>query len=142
MEGYDAPEMSGYNITNRLHDPEDVTVSGEKTWIDGGKTHDNPSEITLTLERTAHGVTETVEAAPVWSGDTYTYSGLEKYDADGYEYTYTVTEAKVTGYDAPEMSGYDITNRIHDPENIEISGKKKWIDGGKTHDNADRKSVV
>ena len=128
VEGYDAPEMSGYNITNRLHDPEDVTVSGKKTWIDGGKTHDNPSEITLTLTRKAHGRTEQVDATPVWSGDTYTYSGLEKYDADGYEYTYTVTETQVTGYDAPEMSGYDITNRIHDPMDVEIGVVKVWED--------------
>ena len=36
-------------ITNTVHDPKDVTVSGTKTWVDGGKVHNNVNEIVLTL---------------------------------------------------------------------------------------------
>ena len=124
-----AVTQTGNDITNTIVDPADVTVSGTKTWVDGGLTHDNASEITLTLTRTANGATETVEAAPVWSGNTYTYSGLDKYDADGYEYTYAVSEAQVSGYDEPEYdinNPYNITNRIAQ-DTVEVSGTKTWI---------------
>ncbi|MBR6027839.1 MAG: Cna B-type domain-containing protein, partial [Clostridia bacterium] len=95
-------EQTGYTIDgdtviieNTITDPEDVEITGTKTWIDGGRTHDNATEITLTLTRTANGKTETVEATPTWNGNTYTYTGLDKYDDDGYEYTYTVTEVQI-----------------------------------------------
>ena len=136
VSGYDVPEQSGNRFTNRIHDPEDVTVSGTKTWIDGGRTHDNAAEIVLTLRRTANGLTTTVEATPDWEGNTYTFSGLDRYDENGYSYSYSVTETQVSGYDAPEQSGNNITNRIHDPKNVTVSGTKTWVDGGRTHDNA------
>ncbi|MBR4360647.1 MAG: Cna B-type domain-containing protein, partial [Clostridia bacterium] len=110
-------------------------ICGTKTWIDGGKDHDNASEIVLTLTREANGKTETVDATPTWSGNKYKYSDLDKYDADGYEYTYSVSEAQVDGYEAPEQDGYNFTNPITQ-EKIEISGTKTWIDGNKNHDNA------
>ncbi len=116
-----------------------MEISGKKTWVDGGRDHDNADQIKLTLTRTSAkpgSIAETVNVKPVWSGNTYKYSGLDKYDDEGYEYTYEVTEETVEGYDEPEQNGNDFTNPIHDPEDVEISGTKTWIDGGKDHDNA------
>ena len=120
----------------------DTSVSGTKTWIDGEKSHDNAREITLTLTRTANGKSEIVSATPEWNNNTYTFSKLPTYDAEGYEYTYSVTEAEVEGYESSivkdEATGnYNITNTIIDPEDKTVSGTKTWIDGEKPHNNAE-----
>ncbi|MBR6030271.1 MAG: Cna B-type domain-containing protein, partial [Clostridia bacterium] len=126
INGYDAPMQDGFNFTNPIHDPEDVTISGTKTWIDGDKEHYNADEIVLTLTRTANGKTETVNVTPVWDGSTYTYSNLEKYDENGYEYVYTVTESPIVGY-TTEQDGYNFTNTLNQ-EYQDIAVVKVWID--------------
>ncbi|MDO4460393.1 MAG: Cna B-type domain-containing protein, partial [Clostridia bacterium] len=65
-----------------------TSVSGTKTWVDGNKTHTNKDEIVLTLTRVsakADSKFETVSAEVTWSGNTYTFANLAKYDAEGYE---------------------------------------------------------
>ena len=118
----------------------ETSVSGTKTWVDGGKVHDNADEIVLILTRTsakAGSVAETVNATPVWEDETYTYSNLAKYDNEGYAYTYSVTEAAVTGYTS-EKNGYDFTNTADTiNDKTAVSGTKTWVDGGKVHNNAD-----
>ena len=115
---------------------------GTKTWVDGGKTHNNVEEITLTLTRTSSkegSKPETVAVKPTWDGNTYTFSGLDRYDAEGYEYTYKVTEIQVDGYEVPvydTKNPNNITNTITDPEDVIVSGTKTWVDGGKEHNNA------
>ena len=138
--GYTAEVSSdndGFIITN-THAPK-TTVEGTKTWVDGGKEHDNAAEITLTLKRqsTKSGSTvETLEATPTWTGNTYTFSDLDKYDAEDYEYTYTVEEAAITGYTTTvSTDGLSFTNTITQEE-VEVTGTKTWVDGGKEHDNA------
>ena len=49
-------------------------------------------------------------ATPTWKDNTYTYSNLEKYDAEGYEYTYDVEETQIKGYEEPVKDGYNFTN--------------------------------
>ncbi|MED9822360.1 MAG: Cna B-type domain-containing protein, partial [Christensenellales bacterium] len=132
------------NITNTLIDPNNVTVSGTKTWVDGGQTHDNATELTLTLTRTSAkqgAKPETVAVVPAWEGNTYTFTNLEQYDAEGYAYTYDVTEAPVEGYTTTQ-DGYNFTNTIIDPNNVTVSGTKTWVDGGQTHDNADELTLT
>ncbi len=126
------------DITNTLKDSADVTVSGTKTWVDGGKAHDNAAEITLTLYRTTGDAEnpetkwEEVEgASPVWKDATYTFTGLERYDAGGYAYTYKVTEGKIEGYESVQ-SGYNFTNTTTQ-KMLTIQGTKSWSDGNGKH---------
>ena len=88
---------------------ETITLEGTKIW--DILSNVLPADPTLTLTRTVtkevEGETittdpETVNVAPVWSdgADTKTrkfkYSDLPKYDNEGNEYTYTITEASFT----------------------------------------------
>ncbi|MCD7893594.1 MAG: Cna B-type domain-containing protein [Erysipelotrichaceae bacterium] len=121
---------NGYNITNTITGT--VDISGEKTWIDGNKNHDNEKEITLTLTRVsakAGSTSETVTATVEWSGNTYTYSNLPKYDSEGYEYTYTVTEAVISGYKTT-YDGFNITNT----QLTDITVTKVWKDNSDAYD--------
>ena len=136
VAGY-VTEISGYDVINTLTGK--TEVSGTKTWVDGGKTHNNSKEITLVLTRKSEkveSVEETVEATVVWNGNTYTFSDLDKYDAEGYLYIYKVTENKVNDY-TTEQDGNNFTNTMSEiNDKIEVSGTKIWVDGGKLHDNA------
>ena len=126
------------NLTNTIVDDNDRYVYGVKTWVDGGRVHDNAKELTLTLTRTSakqDAQPETVEAAPAWEGNTYAFTGLERYDAEGYAYTYEVTEAPVEGYTTVRtatQNGYDFTNTIQQ-EKRTVTGEKIWTDGAENH---------
>ncbi len=67
-----------------------------------------------------------------WKGG---FDGLPKYNADGSEVAYSVTEAEVTGVDSDKYetavagdaaSGFTITNT--NTETVEVSGAKSWDD--------------
>ncbi len=139
VEGY-TTEQVGNNFTNTMDGIDaKIVVTGTKTWVDGGKEHNNADELELTLSRTsakAGSEAETVEATATWEGDTYTFSGLPKYDAEGYEYTYSVAEAAIEGY-TTDQDGNNFTNTVNTiNDKIDVSGTKTWVDGGKAHDNA------
>ena len=112
-----------------------VSVSGTKTWLDGRNTHVSKDEVALTLKRTpAGGSEEPVDASPAWTGDTYTYANLDEYDDLSRKYTYTVTEADITGF----ATSYDVKGYTQNITNlrvgkVEVSGEKTWLDGGKAH---------
>ncbi|MBQ9021979.1 MAG: Cna B-type domain-containing protein [Eggerthellaceae bacterium] len=160
IDGYTAGEVTGnaedgFAITNtHVPDvpptPETIDVTGTKRWVgDGGKKHDNATEVKLTLFRQAGEgeIEEVTGAAPTWEGATYTFTAQPKSDTSGAEYTYYVSEEDVEGYDreytdADGTPGLDfvpnggvIVNTLVD-ETIDISGTKFWRDGGRTHDNA------
>ena len=139
-------EQDGNNFTNTMSEINDkIEVSGTKTWVDGGKLHDNAKEIILVLTRASAksgSVEETVEATPTWNGNTYTFSNLSKYDAKGYVYTYKVSETEIKGYDTT-TSGNNFTNTMSNiSETINVTGTKTWVDGGKTHTNAKEITLV
>ena len=112
--GEDTGVLDGGTIINTLTGTVDVTVT--KTWVDDGNAQKGrPTEDVfagwLTLYRTTDGWVSsepvTVEAddltvtAPEGSNNwTVTYSGLDKYDANGKKYTYAVVET------VPEDSEY------------------------------------
>ena len=128
-----------------------TSVSGTKTWIDGGRDHHNADEITLRLYRTPRPVTtdsvwdevpvpETGTTGPklTWNGNTYTYSNLPRYDTGNptAEYEYRVEETAVsvtegTGTDQHTISykmeteGNDFTNT----ELTNIEATKTWKQG-------------
>ena len=99
----------------------------------------------MVLTRTsakAGSVEETVVATPTWDGNTYKFSGLAKYDAEGYLYTYKVSETQIKGYDTT-ISGNNFTNTMENiNETTSVTGTKTWIDGGKPHDNAEEIILV
>ena len=145
IDGY-TTNVDGRNFINTMSNINDkINVTGTKTWVDGGKTHINSEEIALTLTRTSAKVgsaEETVEVTPAWNGNIYTFSNLAKYDAEGYLYTYKVSEAQIRGYDTT-TSGNNFTNTMSEiNDKIEISGTKTWVDGGKTHNNAGEITLV
>ena len=104
-----------------------TSVEGTKTWVEcsGEKTHDNAAEITLTLKRSVNGgAEETLDLKPTWTGEKYSFADLEKYDLSGNEYTYTVTEAPVTGYESTQ-DGFNFTNT---QVSTIFTAKKIWVD--------------
>ena len=118
-------------------------LTGTKVWDDGGLTHKNKDEITLTLYRQSAkngAAEETYTSAVTWNDDDYSYSGLPKYDDEGYEYTYWVTEAQVDGYQSPEytngdtgvtgkaLDGGQIKNAKKSGVSLKLSGTK-YLDG-------------
>ena len=154
--GYDATQ-NGNDITNTLKQ-EYITVQGKKTWKDGGKTHNNAEEVIIKLFRaewnkdsSRYGEAELQDAEPVWTGDTYKFADLPKYDDARYEYRYTVTEevadsintdpSKGDYYECvPDSTGMNFTNTLKGTTTF--SGTKTWLDGNKTHNNADTEEIT
>ncbi len=109
--------------------PETVDVNGSKTWVDNddqdGK---RPESITIHLladEEVVDTVTVTEEDGWAWS-----FTGLDKYDADDNEITYSITEDEVDNY-TTEVNGYDVTNTYEstpETEKTSVSVKKEWND--------------
>ena len=108
--------QDGYDFTNTMSEiTNKISVSGTKTWsdVDDERSHDNQNDVILTLRRSSAqdpNNSVVVETQVSWTGNTYTYGNLDQYDADGYIYTYTVTEAPINGY----TTTYDTEN----PNNI------------------------
>ena len=104
----------------------DVTVSGEKTWIDyNNQENTRPEKITVEVLN-ENEVVDTIEvtAATNWE---YTSKALPKYDADNNVITYTVREQTVPDYTAT-VSGYDITNTLTEVPAVTVRGEKTWVD--------------
>ena len=139
-EGYRADADSvlpGETLVN-THKPGKVSVEITKAWSDG----DDADGVRPTAQDFADGAhlfangVEVTGARPTVTdrGDgTYlvSYGFLEKYDAEGVEIAYTVSEDAVAGYEAsadgPVAAGSTITN-THAPETTEVSITKSWSD--------------
>lgn len=100
-----APTVNAGTIINNH---ETIDISGTKTWSDNKTDHDTMNAALLTLKRKIESDTEystVTGVAPAWTQDsentklyTYSYSNLEKYDANGNEYTYLVEETVPADY--------------------------------------------
>lgn len=96
--------LEGPDFTNTLTGT--VNINGTKTW-DGG----SGSTPILTLQRSTNGTDwETAtDNQPNWTGtgstQTYTYTGLPKYNENGMLYQYRVTETVPGGYDVYYVDG-------------------------------------
>ncbi|WP_277047244.1 Cna B-type domain-containing protein [Solobacterium moorei] len=113
-------ELVGYWINNTTQ------VSGEKTWNDtNNQDGKRPNKITVNL--LADGAL--VQSQEVMPDATekwlYSFRNLAKYNAQGQEIKYTVTEDAVAGYTA-EINNFDIKNS-YTPEKVNISVTKVWI---------------
>ncbi|MCK6138555.1 Cna B-type domain-containing protein [Slackia exigua] len=123
----DGDAASGFTITNT--NAETVKVPVEKRWV-GPK----GSEVTVRLlaDGKDAGKELKLNAGNGWKGS---FDGLPKYNADGSEIAYTVTEAEVSGVDSSKYgtavagdaaSGFTITNT--NKETVDVSGTKSWDD--------------
>jgi uncharacterized surface anchored protein len=133
VEGYTS-EVSGdaehgFTVTNT--NTEKVSIPVTKTWV-GPKGSGVTVKLLADSEDT--GKTVTLDEGNGWSGS---FTGLDKYSADGSEIAYTVTEAGVSGVDADKYttsvtgdaaSGFTITNT--NKETVDVSGTKAWDDDG------------
>ena len=111
---------AGFVLTN-THEPETVTIAGEKVWDDADNRYGKrPESITIYLLADGTNVEErTVTAQSGWK---WSFENMPRYRA-GTEITYTVAEEKVEGYTA-EVMGYDVINTLMSAE-VEIEGEKR-----------------
>ena len=118
--------INGYEITN-THTPEEVTISGTKTWNDAANQDGKrPASVTFKLLRDGEdtGITTTATAATNWK---YSFTGLPMY-VNKKQVSYTVEEVKVPEYEmTKDETGLNFTN-TYTPEKIKIEGKKIWDD--------------
>ena len=119
----------GFTITNT--NTEKVSVSGTKTWNDNNN-QDGKRPVSITVNLLKNGTkvdskTVTPDVSGAW---TYSFSGLDKYNADGTEITYTVSEDPVDGYTST-VTGTNITNS-YTPETTVVKVTKAWV-GPKTN---------
>ncbi|MFA1818863.1 Cna B-type domain-containing protein [Virgibacillus oceani] len=126
-EGYETSvndEDHGNLLLTNSYTPEEIVVSGMKTWDDADNQDGiRPESITVNLLANGEIIdSEEVTQVTDWN---YSFENLPKYEA-GEEITYTITEAAIEGYET-EIDGFNITN-THTPEEIDISGTKTWDD--------------
>ncbi len=109
VEGY-RKTIEGYNLTNTSTaiDAEKIeSLKIIKVWNDEGYEEVRPEKVKVKLF--ANGkVAETIEitADDNWE---YTFQNMERYDEDGNEIVYTVTEEAIAGYETM-IDGFKITN--------------------------------
>jgi len=112
-----------------------IDINVDKVWDDNSDQDGiRPETLTLTLNGLPTGTTaptpeiEVSEDGNTW---TYTWKAVPRYDSDGNEIEYTVTEGTVpTGYTCEETTAEDggtITN-VHEAIKTKVSVEKIWDD--------------
>ncbi|WP_152630519.1 Cna B-type domain-containing protein, partial [Bacillus mycoides] len=127
VNGYET-KVDGTTITNTYKNTEATEISGKKVWEDyNNKFNTRPESITVQLlQNGTEFKTEEVKADKDGNWN-FSFKDLPKYDGQGNEFTYTVSEVKVNGYET-KVDGTTITNTYKNTEATEISGKKVWED--------------
>lgn len=113
----DTPAVVVFDNAYEEKKPEKINISGTKTWKDDedqAGIRPDSIEVKLWAGKTLEA-TQTVDESDGW---TYRFDGLDKYDQQGREITYTVTETPVEGY-TTTYEGYDIINS-YTPEKPEV----------------------
>ena len=113
----DTPAAVVFDNAYEEKKPEKTNISGTKTWKDDedqAGIRPDSIEVKLWAGKTLEA-TQTVDESDGW---TYRFDGLDKYDQQGREITYTVTETPVEGY-TTTYEGYDIINS-YTPEKPEV----------------------
>ena len=121
--------QSGNTITNTYTAVTSSSVT--KTWADySNRYNTRPANITLNLLR--NGVFYTnINITGTGDNWSHTVNNLEKYDANGVEYTYTWEEPNVPSGYSRSQSGNTIINTL---ENItEFTGTKIWKDNSNAY---------
>ena len=104
----DNPAAVTFNNKFNEPEPETVNISGSKIWKDNNdEAGMRPDSIEINLWNGEELVaTTTIDAADGWA---YSFNQLAKYDQQGNEIKYTVTETPVKGY-STTYDGYNIIN--------------------------------
>ena len=129
VEGYETvitgTQTEGYVITNS-HNPETVEVAGTKTWNDNNNQDGvRPASITINLMKNGAVLqTITVTEAEGWA---WSFTDLPKYENQGAEIVYSITEAAVEGY-TTVYDGYNVINE-RTPDETSVTVTKSWVDG-------------
>ena len=112
VDGYTS-SIDGFHITN-TYTPEKVQVSGSKNWNDDGNAAGTrPGSITIRLYANGSEIDhKTVTEKDGWS---WNWTGLNRYDTDHKEISYTISEDAVDGYTS-SISGYNVTNTVNKPQ--------------------------
>ena len=119
-------QEAGFTVTNTSN--EKVKIKVDKKWL--GKVAE---KVTLSLMNGANVVeSKTVDAASAKANDAKTWEAsfeAPKYDAEGNEIAYTVTESAIAGYEASvsgnQNDGFTVFNK--DTEKVKIKVDKKWL---------------
>ncbi|NSW36557.1 Cna B-type domain-containing protein, partial [Bacillus sp. Xin1] len=105
-----------------------TSVTGTKIWNDNNnKFNTRPESIKVQLLQNGKEFKTQEVKADKEGNWNFNFKDLPKYDEQGNEYTYTVSEVKVDGYET-KVEGTTITNTYKNVETTEISGKKVWDD--------------
>ncbi|WP_144488636.1 Cna B-type domain-containing protein, partial [Bacillus nitratireducens] len=103
-------------------------LSGKKVWEDyNNKFNTRPESITVQLLQNGTEFNKQEVKADKEGNWNFSFKDLPKYDGQGNEYKYTVSEVKVKDYET-KVEGTTITNTYKNTEATEISGKKVWDD--------------
>lgn len=128
--GYNG-SVSGLTATNTIQ-TKSITIT--KNWVDDSNSQGlRPTSISVNIYRngTFHS-TETITAANNW---TKTISNLPKYNTNGTEIQYTVTEAEITLSNGdkyiPTVSNLTITNKLTGTTSLTIN--KTWEDNNNAY---------
>ncbi|MDR4174248.1 Cna B-type domain-containing protein, partial [Bacillus nitratireducens] len=121
-------KVEGTTITNTYKNTEKTELSGKKVWEDNNE-KDNPvpeSNTDQTLQNKTEFNKQEVKADKEGNWN-FSFKDLPKYDGQGNEFKYTVSEVKVKDYET-KVEGTTITNTYKNTDKTEISGKKVWED--------------
>ncbi|MGG0648705.1 Cna B-type domain-containing protein, partial [Bacillus mycoides] len=123
VNGYET-KVDGTTITNTYKNTETTEVSGKKVWEDyNNKFNTRPESITVQLlQNGTEFQTQEVKADKEGNWN-FSFKDLPKYDGQGNEFKYTVSEVKVKDYET-KVDGTTITNTYKNTETTEVSGKK------------------
>ena len=119
--GTEAGQNTGkVTITNTIVGK--VSVGVTKKWL--GK-----AASSVTIQLLANDQVKETVTLPKDNKWTYTFTNLDKYDANGQEIKYTVKEVAIAGYESKVegdvANGFTITN--YNTEKITIPVKKNWV---------------
>lgn len=146
---YTVTEPGKFRVINSFI-KETINIPVKKIWIDNGDTSGlRPDHITLNLIDRTHN-DKIVRQAELSSEDKtsediweHTFMGVPKYDENGAEIVYEVTEKKVPAYETEVVKdgegGYIITNTHNVGAKTSLTVTKKWE--GDEADKSDRTSV-
>jgi LPXTG-motif cell wall-anchored protein len=134
-------------VTNTLDVTHEVEVT--KEWQDHqNEANTRPESITFELQRNGSSALDT-QGEPItatvtgeMTADTWrhTFTGLPKYDGNGTEFTYTVTEKAINGYTrTDDGAGLTVVNGLITDQKLSV--KKVW-QGDEDHKQATRPTSI
>ena len=114
-------QVDGFTFTNTVS--EIITLDGEKIWKGDKETY-RPASIHIRLMQNG----EEIRAVDVTSATDWKFSfeGLERYDANGEEFVYTISEDAVAGYTST-VDGFTVTNTWMNPKTPSTGVGGDWL---------------